>query len=179
MKVLLLSTTSRMAAEWLTEALEPLADHDMELSLVVLRRPAGRLPVRRCLVLGASLRPRRRVQEVRGKRGKNGKQPVGRRVRAMRRLDRRVLRVAPEKYAKDNGLLFATGAIWSPEVRQEFAGADLVICLDTATTWAAWHLARRIEGPEVVFGVSGAVRKLAEVRAVGTTTSTKRTGGQQ
>lgn len=164
MRVLVLSTTSRMGADWLTEALEPLADHDLDLCLAVLRRPAGRLPVRRCLVLGPSLRPRRRVVEARGKRGR---QQVGRRQRAMRKLDRRILSLAPGKYAKDNSLLFATGAIWSTEVRQEFASADLVICLDLATTWAGWQLARRVAGPEVVFGVNGAVRKLAELEAAG------------
>ncbi|AIY16032.1 hypothetical protein GUY44_11150 [Pimelobacter simplex] len=164
MKVLLLSTTSRMSRAWLAEALEPLADRDLDLALAVLRRPAEPLPVRRCLVLGASLRPRRQVVEARTQGGPRPA-PAGRRRKMLRKLDRRLLKVAPDKYGADNSLLFAAGAIWSPQLREEFRGADLVICLDLATTWAGWHLARRIEGPEVVFSVAGAVRKLAELEA--------------
>ncbi|UUW91636.1 hypothetical protein [Pimelobacter simplex] len=167
MKVLLLSTTSRMSEAWLAETLEALAEQDMDLALAVLRRPAEPLPVRRCLVLGPSLRPRRRVVEGRVRGRRRSGPPAGRRLKAMRRLDRRLLKLAPDKYSGDNALLFAAGSIWSPEVREEFRQADLVICLDLATTWAGWHLARRIEGPEVVFSVAGAVRKLAELEAAG------------
>lgn len=154
MKVLLISTRAKLTADWVRSEIAPLREHEPEVSLVVLTRPAERLPVTCCVVLGRSLRPRRRVGVV-------GSRPY-RRTRA----DRWLARVMPDRWAKDRALQAASGARWSPEVRALFRSADLVVATDYDATWAAWQLARRIPGPHVVHGVAGAVRRLSESAAL-------------
>lgn len=153
MKVLLISTRAKLTADWVRAEIAPLREHDPEISIVVLTRPAEPLPVATCVVLGRSLRPRRRVGVV-------GSRPF-RRTRA----DRLLARVVPDRWAKDRSLQAASGARWSPEVRGLFRSADVVVATDHDATWAAWQLARRIPGPHVVQGVAGAVRRLSESAA--------------
>jgi len=56
---------------------------------------------------------------------------------------------------------FALGCAQSPAVRRAVAGADLVVALDQNSHRAAWLLARRIAGPEVVVGIPAAARIVA------------------
>lgn len=168
MRVLVLSTSSGITADWVADLVGALPDSEnLELSLVLLTRPKGRLPVSRCLVVGRSLRPARAVRDVPVIGGKRSAPPSGRRRRALKRLDRVVLRVLPRRWSRDNALLFATGSAWSRAVRDEFARADFVVAHDYNATWAAWLLARRVAGPEVVFQSEGLHLKLAELAASG------------
>ncbi len=155
MRVLILSTKGKLTGEWLAGQLQPLQRHDPEISLVVLTRPIGRLPVNRCVVVRKSLRPRRAVR-VRG----------AARTR-LSGLDQLILRVVPQRWSKDAAVLFATGTVWSREVTSMFKQSDIVIALDWNATWAAWLLAQRIPGPEVVHGVAGALHKLSGPDRVG------------
>lgn len=163
MRVLLLSTSKRTTAAWLEETLAPLRErYDVEATAgVFLEKPAEPLPLARCLVAGRKLRPGRAVRDVRVKGGRAPARPAPRRTTKW--LDTQIARVAPEKWAKDRNLVFASGTVWSRPVRAEFAKADLVVALDWNTTWAAWLLARRTPGPHVVFGIEGALLKLAEL----------------
>lgn len=56
---------------------------------------------------------------------------------------------------------FALGCSQSAAVRRAVAGADLVVALDQNSHRAAWLLARRIAGPEVVVGIPAAARIVA------------------
>lgn len=161
MRVLVLTTSARIGSAWVAELRDSLPVADLDLRVVAVSRPAERLPVSRCLVVGTSLRPRRAVRDVRvsGQPAPSAKRPG----RFTRTLDRALLRVLPAGRRKDRRLMLSTGAVHSVEVRAEFAAADMVIAHDFNTTWAAWLLARRIKGPEVVFQVEGAALKLAEL----------------
>ena len=56
---------------------------------------------------------------------------------------------------------FALGCAQSDAVRRAVAGADLVVALDQNSHRAAWMLARRVAGPEVVVGVPAGARLVA------------------
>jgi hypothetical protein len=155
MRVLILSTQSRISREWLTDQLAPLRQHDPVVEVVALAPPADRLPVERFFVAGRSVRPRRRVGSARTAGSKKARPYI--RTRTDRALDR----VVPDRWAKDNALRLLTGVLWSSEVRVAFAAADLVVATDAKATWAAWHLARRIPRPPVVYGTAGALRALS------------------
>jgi hypothetical protein len=166
MRIVVLTTTSRVDPSWVEGLLAALPDdEDLALSIVALTRPQGRLPVSRCLVVGRSLRPGRAVREIPVAGSGRPRQSVGRRQRALARADRILLRTAPRRWSADNAVLFATGATWSRAVREEVAKADFVIAHDYNTTWAAWLLARRVPGPHVVFQTEGVHLKLAELAA--------------
>lgn len=164
MRILVLSTASGIDTRWVRELRDSLPVEDADLCLVAVTRPAERLPVTRCLVVGPSLRPRRWVADtaVEGRARRGAPKPSARRRRLMRRLDRASLRLLPGGRRKDRALMLSTGTVWSAAVREEFAAADLVIAHDYNATWAAWQLARRLPDPDVVFQTEGAVLKLAE-----------------
>lgn len=155
MKVLLISTKAGIRTEWLQEQLRPLGEHTAAVSIVALTRPAEHLPVQRCLVLGKSIRPRRPVGEM-PTPGHKGR-PVSR-----TRVDGLLARVVPDRWSSDRSLMALTGGCWSADVRRMFLASDIVVALDANATWLAWELAHRIRGPEVVYGVVGAVRKIEE-----------------
>jgi hypothetical protein len=134
---------------------------------VALTRPRGRLPVSRCLVVGRSLRPGRAVRDVPVAGSGRAAEPAGRRRRALKRLDRVLLRAVPRRWSGNNLLLFSTGVARSRTVREEVARADFVVAHDYNTTWAAWLLARGVPGPEVVFQTEGLHLKLAELSSSG------------
>lgn len=161
MRVLVLTSSARIGAAWIDELADSLPVADLDLRVVALTRPAERLPVGRCLVVGPSLRPFRAVREmpVLGGARTTRPTPPGRVAKA---VDRVLARVLPAGRRKDRQVMLMTGTLWSRTVREEFAAADLVVAHDYNTTWAAWRLARRISGPDVVFQVEGAALKLAE-----------------
>jgi hypothetical protein len=161
MRVLVLTTSARIGKAWVDELTDSLAVDDLDLRIVALTRPAERLPVARCLVVGPSLRPFRVVRDMPTLDGPRTPKPT-RPGRAARALDRFLASALPAGRRKDRQLMLMTGTLWSRCVREEFAAADLVIAHDYNTTWAAWRLARRIAGPDVVFQVEGAALKLAE-----------------
>jgi hypothetical protein len=154
MKVLVLSTTARMTAEFVDDLRRRLPADDLELSLVLVTRPAERLPVRRCLVVGPSLRPGRRVQDRPTTTSDPGPRPKPARLD---RLDRAVMRRLPKRLRTDRRRMLATGVVRSSVVREEAARADVVVAVDYNATWAAWQLARRVPGTAVVFQPEGIV----------------------
>ncbi len=153
MKALLLSTTARVTPE-LVEDVRSRLPQGVELSLVLVTRPAGRLPVTRCLVVGPTLRPGRAVRDF----------PFG--GAALSRLDRaeRALTRRLGALGRDRRRMLSSGVSRSAEVHAEAAAADVVIALDYNATWAAWQLARRIPGPAVVFQPEGVVAPLTQPR---------------
>jgi len=161
MRVLVLTTSARIGAAWVDELVDSLPVDDLDLRVVALTRPAERLPVTRCLVVGASPRPFRAVRDLPTATGGPTTRPTPP-GRAAKTADRILARVLPAGRRKDRQLMLMTGTRWSRVVREEFAAADLVVAHDYNTTWAAWRLARRIAGPDVVFQVEGASLKLAE-----------------
>jgi hypothetical protein len=166
MKVVVLTTSARIGRDWVDDLVGALPPCDeLELSLVALTRPAARLPVARCLVVGRSLRPGRAVRDM-PVVGAGG-QAQRSRGRVPKRLDRALLRAAPRRWSADNAMLLATGAVWSRVVRDEVARADFVVAHDYNATWAAWLLARRVAGPHFVFQTEGMHLKLAELGASG------------
>ena len=64
MRVLVLTTSARIGAAWVDELVDSLPVDDLDLRVVALTRPAERLPVTRCLVVGASPRPFRAVRDL-------------------------------------------------------------------------------------------------------------------
>jgi hypothetical protein len=167
MRVLVLTTSARISQAWVDELVESLPVDDVDLRLVALTRPAERLAVGRCLVVGPSLRPFRTVRDLpaAGARGAKPAKPG----RVAKSLDKVLARTLPAGRRKDRRVMLMTGTRWSRIVREEFAAADLVVAHDYNTTWAAWRLARAIAGPEVVFQVEGAALKLAELAERGRT----------
>jgi hypothetical protein len=153
MKALLLSTTARVTVE-LVEDVRSRLPEGVELSLLVVTRPAERLPVTRCLVVGPTLRPGRRVRDF----------PFG--GAALSRLDRleRSFTRRLGALGRDRRRMLSSGVSRSRVVRDEAAAADVVIALDYNATWAAWRLARRVPGPAVVFQPEGAVAPLTQPR---------------
>lgn len=149
MRLLIFSTRSRATASWLAEELAPLEAHQPQVGVVLLSRPAERLPVDRCLIVGMSLRP---FRSIRVKGGEPNR---------LSALDRALIRWVPERWSEDRSLMFATGTVGSRGVARMFREADIVIATDWNATWAAWLLAKRIPGPEVVHGVAGALRKVS------------------
>ncbi|MCW2854251.1 MAG: hypothetical protein JWM84_3915 [Nocardioides sp.] len=166
MKVLVLTTSGRVSRHDIA-AVRAVFRESVQVSVVGLFPPAERLRVRRFLVVGRSLRPRRALRDARvlAPRGV-AVTPLRRPGSWGRRVDTVAARAIPEKWWSDNSLRLATGCVWSPLVRQEFRRADMVIALDWNATWAAWLLARRISGPHVVHTADGAALKLAELEAL-------------
>lgn len=162
MRVLVLSTTARLRSDWVESVRQGLPADEVDLRLILVSPPAEPLPVTRCLVVGRSLR---RGRWVRAARVHGGPEPLpaGRVHRWMRKVDLRLLRLLPERIGQDRRRMLASGVIWSRTARAEFAGADLVVADDFNATWAAYLLAGRVAGPEVVFQAEGAVLKLAEL----------------
>lgn len=172
MRILIFTTRSRPSLDevWLAQLVAKLPFQDPELALVTVSRPIERLSVDRCLVVRASLRPRRNVREaaVRGRRRTKRERATRRRASSRRgplgrAIDSSIRAVAPKKIADDRRTMLASGAAWSPQVREEFGKADFVVAHDVKSVLAAWLLARRIRGPHVVFGVEGVALKLSEL----------------
>lgn len=159
-RVLVLTTASRLRADWVHDLRQDLPWEAPEIVVVTVTRPAEPLPVARCLVVGASLRPGRAVRDA---RTMGAPRPAKIHEGRWAKLADRLLMRAPAARRKDRRLMLSTGTRWSREVRSEFASADIVIAHDFNTTWAAWLLARRIPGPHVVFQPEGVALKMAEV----------------
>lgn len=160
-KVLILTTSARLGADWVSGLRAELPWDDPDIVVVAVTRPAEPLPVRRCLVVGKSLRWGRFVRDVRVQgSGRPAQRPDGRWGKL---ADRCLEIMLPEERLKDRRLMLATGTRWSRVVRAEFAAVDFVIAHDYNATWAAWQLARGIPGPQVVFQMEGVRLKIAEL----------------
>lgn len=161
MKALLLSTTAKVDTAFV-EGVRRRLPAGTELSIVLVTRPVGRLPVTRCLVVGPSLRPRRRVRER--PTATNASIPEPRLTRGDR-VERALMRRLPKRLRSDRRRMLASGAVSSPVVLEEARSCDVLIALDYHATWAAWRLARRVPGPLVAFQPEGAVALLTRARS--------------
>ncbi len=83
--------------------------------------------------------------------------PVARRVSGSTKVRRVRHALTPGGLATH----FALGCTQSDAVRRAVGGADLVVALDQSSHRAAWLLARRVAGPEVVVGVPAGARIVA------------------
>lgn len=84
---------------------------------------------------------------VRRARATVGRHPVARRVSGSAKV-RAVRRLAPDR----TSATFTATTLLAREVNDAVAAADLVVALDRNTYQAAWFLARRHPGPDVVVG---------------------------
>ena len=84
---------------------------------------------------------------VRRARAAVGRHPVARRVSGSAKV-RAVRRLAPDR----TSATFTATTLLAREVNDAVATADLVVALDRNTHQAAWFLARRHPGPDVVVG---------------------------
>lgn len=162
MRALLLSTTAKVDPAFIEDVRRRLPDDDVQLSIVLVTRPAGRLPVSRCLVVGPSLRPRRRVRERPTVTNDAVPEPG---LSRFDRLERSIMRRLPKRLRTDRRRMLASGVASSGLVREEAASCDVLIALDYHATWAAWRLARRVPGPVVAFQPEGAVALLTQPRS--------------
>ncbi|EAP97494.1 hypothetical protein JNB_18528 [Janibacter sp. HTCC2649] len=83
--------------------------------------------------------------------------PVAQRIGASTKVRRLRAAITPGGLATH----FALGCSRSPVVRRAVEGADLVVALDQNSQRAAWLLARRIAGPDVVVGIPAGARLVA------------------
>lgn len=166
-KVLVLTTAARLRADWVAELRAELPWDDPDIAVVAVTRPSEPLPVRRCLVVGPSVRWGRAVRDVRVQgAGRPAQRP---RRKAAEWADRFVDLLLPRSRSKDRRIMLSSGTRWSRAVAAEFTAADFVVAHDFNATWAAWQLARRFPGPQVVFQMEGVRLKVAELAASGTT----------
>lgn len=154
MKVLALTTRARLGAAAMHDYRREMGlGPDAVVDLVCVRPLRGGLPVRRLDAVDPSVVPFRPIVPVSGPGvGQWGgwRKSCTRALRAARRVTSRVpLPAAVRRSERD---YLAVAAATSPELRARAAAADVVVALDDRAALAAWHLARRVQGPAVVNG---------------------------
>jgi hypothetical protein len=151
-KVLALTTRRRLTAEAVREYRREMdLGPDTVIELVGVQPLDGDLPVRRVDAVDPSVVPFRPVVPVRGP-GLLDWRGLRKHYTRLLRAGRRATGSLPRPARRNNQTYLAVAAATSAALRARAADADVVVALDPRAALAAWHLARRVEGPAVVEG---------------------------
>lgn len=169
-RLLILTTAPRLKPLHLDRWLEGF-DASTDVSVVAMTIPAGRfrLDVTRYVTVPTTRRPGSLPleQPLRGSATDVPRPLTGGRVRRRiqlrygPRIDAALERRGGDRLKATRSERFAAWCLKVPEVQEMFAAADVVVAMDDNSAWAAWQLARRIEGPAVIRGMAGVHTHLA------------------
>lgn len=169
-RLLILTTAARLRPLDLDRWIDGF-DLSPEVSVVAMTIPAGRfrLDVARYVTVPTTRRPGSLPldQPLRGEASPLPRPLSGGRVRRWAqlrygpRIDAALERRGGDRLKATRSERFAQWCLRVPEVQEMFAAADVVVAMDDNSAWAAWQLARRIDGPAVIRGMAGVHAYLA------------------
>lgn len=156
MLILALTARRNVTPKRVREFIEQLdLGNDVTIELITVDPPTRRLPVSRVDCVDPSVLPWRPTMPVAGPGVETWAGARRGIVRALRGARRAVKRVpVPDAWQLHPKRFLEIACATSNELRDRAQSADVIVALEGSAARAAWHLARRVDGPTVVSGAN-------------------------